>query len=121
MAIAAWDHAVSSGVVGPCPANSRHNVSPPTTPSRTRNPVPSTPLHAASVHNATASSSSDGHSVESSSLSSHGSVFRLTSVMSVFEELGLESREPHYVVLRGISPGVYASRRVSAQIFLYLH
>jgi hypothetical protein len=40
MAIAAWEHAVSSGVVGPRPANSSCYVSPPTTPSRAsaRNP-----------------------------------------------------------------------------------
>ena len=100
-AISAWEHAVSSGVVGPCPANSRCYVSPPTTPSRSsaRNRAPSTP--------------SSAHKVTDSSSPSHGSATRLASITSALEELGLESREPFYV-LRGLSPGVYANRRVSA-------
>lgn len=122
MAIAAWDRAISSGVVGPLPANSRRNVSPPSTPSRTRNPAPSTPLGAnsstpSSAHNTLCSSSSSGCSVGPSS-PSQGSASRLVSIINALEELGLESQEPFYVVLRGLSPGVYASRCVSTHIFV---
>jgi hypothetical protein len=137
MAIAVWDHAVSSGVMGPRPANSSRYVSPPTTPSRASGP--SVPLHAdnftpSSAHNVTDSCetrrsrphnagpvtpvvpTSSGRSVGLSSPSSHGSATRLASIICALNELGLESREPFYVVLRGLSPGVYASRCVSAHI-----
>lgn len=125
MAIAAWDHAVSSGVVGPRPANSNRYASPPSTPSRAsaRNPGLS------SAHSVTDSCetcsrnnaapvvpTSSGRSVEVSSPSSIGSATRLASIISALEELDLESQEPFYVVLRGLSPGVYASRCVSAHI-----
>jgi hypothetical protein len=166
MAIAAWEHAVSSGVVGPRPANSRHNLSPPTTPSRNR--APSIPLYTdgfspLSAHNITPSpvtrprdaapiyvpltsnqptpicpivhpavqvaefsvngllhlpsSSSSPSSGRSEGSSSLGSATRLASIISALEELDVESPEPSYVVLRGLSPGVYASRCVSAHLF----
>ena len=152
MAIAAWDHAVSTGVVGP--TKSLRNVSLPTTPSRACNPGPSIPLLVesptlSSVHNVTAShmtrshlrnatpvvssdlpsasdqqtpicpivqsdgclatpsspssSSSNGRSVGTSQ-SSCGSATHLTAIISALEELGIESQEPVYVVLRGLSP-----------------
>ena len=131
MAIAAWEHAVSSGVVGPRPVNSRHTVSTPTTPSRYR--AHSIPLHADSLSpsnahnitpspvthlcNAVSSPGSSPSSGRSEGPSSLGSATRLASIISALEELDAESREPSYVVLRGLSPGVYASRCVSALFF----
>ena len=125
MAIAAWDHAVSSGVVGPRPANSNRYASPPSTPSRAsaRNPGLSSAhsvmdsCETCSRNNAApVVPTSSGRSVEVSSPSSIGSATRLASIISALEELDLESQEPFYVVLRGLSPGVYASRCVSAHI-----
>jgi hypothetical protein len=60
-----------------------------------------------------ADSSGVGRSVGPSSPSSQGSASRLASIINAFEELDIESHRPHYVVLRGTSPGVYASRCLS--------
>jgi hypothetical protein len=57
----------------------------------------------------TAGSSDGGHSSLPSPPSSQGSASRLASIMTAFDELALELPVPHYVVVRGISPGVYAN------------
>ena len=111
-----------------------HNAAPSTsshaqnvTPLRTYNPMPTlTPVHLAILGSATTSSNisssttsspssmtltADGSSgSRSPSLpSSQGSASRLASIIGALDELALDSPVPHYVVVRGISPGVYTT------------
>jgi hypothetical protein len=155
----AWDHAVSTHVVGPShpdilrlpishtqniapstPAHANNTTSPTTIlrthnttlsphqrrhittvpTSHTRNAAPSvTSSPSSNFMSLTESSSSsmslsDGssggsHPVLLSPSSSQASASCLASIMAAFDELALDSPVPHYVVLRGNSPGVYAN------------
>ncbi|KAF8961318.1 hypothetical protein BDZ97DRAFT_1760056 [Flammula alnicola] len=165
-AIAAWDYAVSTNVIGPPSANThrrRRGASQPSTPrrhktsmplqahraatsstSRIRNAAPILPMHSpitsmpstpvrpivraaglapfppssvSTMSSATPSSPSSvststsssgiGRSPGSSAPASRGSASRLAAIETVMQKLDLG---PHYVVLVGKKPGVYASQ-----------
>jgi len=139
-ATTAWNEAVTNGTVGPIPSHHLRGISQPSTPSLSHKtahgynaatPAPSTPSRPTqttpSSRASTNSSTTDwlssltpsvaGPSSDPPTPSSRGRAARYASIVTAIEELTLE---PSFVVIQGVSPGVYTAQCVSTCLFISL-